>query len=449
MAPASTLLLLPASLFASVSQALADNLPFPTAIKKQSPGSSEKILREHLAFAPLFRVGPVVGSSVDSPPYGRHQDINGTSPFSPPFVKHLDKTEDDILRRAAEALALLERRSSCPSGMNSCAPQGSPNKCCQQGTYCTDVPDTDVGHVACCPNGSACGGGVAKCPSGATSCAAALGGGCCIPGYVCQGVGCRSSPSIVRPLDQELHAHLQFAGVPSASATPATGVQTSQPQETVTSTRTTVIAGNPTTVIVTVTQTASPEVTTETSTQVVTPPSTSTAVGTNTNTGSATGNPPWRPTGSSEITSASESKTVATQPGCPTGFYGCLATHGGGCCQTDRDCHTYSCPPPSSSTVVSNGATIVVPAIPATGLLPKSSGSPKCAGGWFLCEPDAGPAAGCCPSGYSCGAASCFTAASTETGRVQKQAPEQSSAAKNYSACVLIATALLLLSSMW
>lgn len=184
------MVLLPASLLAFISQALAHNQLSPTAVKRQLPDSGEKILAEHLAFAPFLQVGPVVGSSF-FPDQNNDDPINGTARFYPPFARHIDETEDSILRRAAEALTLLEKRSACPSGMNSCADQGSPNKCCQQGTYCTDVPDTTVGHVACCPNGSTCGGGVGKCPSDATSCAADLGGGCCIPGYVCQGVGCK------------------------------------------------------------------------------------------------------------------------------------------------------------------------------------------------------------------------------------------------------------------
>lgn len=184
------------------------------------------------------------------------------------------------------------------------------------------------------------------------------------------------------------------------------------------------IGGNPTTVIVTVTRTASPEVTTKTTTEVVTP--TSTSVKTNTNTGDATGNPPWRQTGTSDVTSAPESTSV-TQSGCPTGFYGCLATHGGGCCRTDRDCHTYSCPPQSSTTIVSDGATVVVP---ATGV-PKQTEKPTCAGGWFICGRDSGPISGCCPSGYSCGTASCTTIQASETVLVQKQAPGYSRASKS------------------
>ncbi|KID87274.1 hypothetical protein MGU_05684 [Metarhizium guizhouense ARSEF 977] len=86
MAPASTLLLLPASLIAFVSQALAENRPFPIAIKKQSPGSGEKILREHLAFAPLLQVESGVASSFDALSDEPHQNIDGTSRFYPPFA---------------------------------------------------------------------------------------------------------------------------------------------------------------------------------------------------------------------------------------------------------------------------------------------------------------------------------------------------------------------------
>ena len=168
---------------------------FPTAIKKLSPDSSEKLFPEHLAFAPLPILSPrevaaaaisFLDSQDDEP-----SQLNGTTRlFRPAFAPHHDESEVNMLRRAAEALALLERRQACPSGMNSCTDMGSPNKCCQDGTYCVDVSDTMVGHVACCPDGATCGGGVGECPSDATSCSPDLGGGCCIPGYVCQGVGC-------------------------------------------------------------------------------------------------------------------------------------------------------------------------------------------------------------------------------------------------------------------
>jgi progranulin len=215
-----------------------------------------------------------------------------------------------------------------------------------------------------------------------------------------------------------------MAGVTSTTttATETEVVTTSEEQssETITTTRTTTIEGEPSTVIVTLTITRYPSVepTTKTTTEIVTATETEseteteteteTDTSTRTATETATGEPPWRPT----VTS--ESGGGDTQTGCPTGFYGCLATHGGGCCRTDRNCETHSCPAPSSTTVVSNGVTIVVPAdnVPTA--------ASTCADGWFLCGDSGGPVPGCCPRGYECATASCYN----ETVAVQKELPD-------------------------
>lgn len=145
---------------------------------------------------------------------------------------------------------------------------------------------------------------------------------------------------------------------------------------------------------------------------------TETQTETRTVTDTTEGGAPWRPTITSEMTTET-SDAGETQTGCPTGFYGCLATHGGGCCRTDRDCETHSCPAPSSTTIVSDGVTIVVAAddIP-------SAATSTCAEGWFLCGDSGGPVPGCCPSGYDCGTASCFTVQASETQEVQKELPD-------------------------
>lgn len=191
MAPLSTMLMLPASLLALLSQATAAQLS-PTAIRKIAPDPGQKIFPEHLAFAPLPRVsfGEEADEEEDFWP-----DSNATARFySRAYAPHYDADggEGNVLRRAAEALALLRKRASCPAGMNGCDSAGAPDKCCEAGTYCAKVQDESVGHIACCPQGDTCGGGVGKCPSDAVSCPASLGGGCCIPGYVCEGIGCRS-----------------------------------------------------------------------------------------------------------------------------------------------------------------------------------------------------------------------------------------------------------------
>ncbi|KAG5923651.1 hypothetical protein E4U42_004897 [Claviceps africana] len=372
LTPTHTIMVL-LHLISQVAVAAAEDQRLPIAIKRQPPNSNDKILADHLAFAP-FLLNPPSNAAPDSRVY-------------PAFAPHNDGRQEGILPRAAQALDLLLKRTSCPAGMNSCGDSGSPNKCCPQGTYCTSVPDTDVGHVACCPSGSICAGAVGKCPSDATSCPPALGGGCCIPGYVCQGVGC----------------------VPNAP--PAVLLPTTRPGETITYTRTTVV--------IDVTHTAASEARTQTNTQVIVPTTTGTAPG--------AGNPPWRPIGSPEPTTPAA--PALTQTGCPTGFYGCLAIHGGGCCRTDRDCHTYSCPPPPFTTLVNNGVTIVVPVAnrPTT----PTTGSATCASGWFLCGKNDGAAAGCCPSGYECGSASCFSAGATATSTIQKEAPDQSFATRS------------------
>ncbi|KAG6208791.1 hypothetical protein E4U35_008064 [Claviceps purpurea] len=331
----------------AVASAEQPRLPI---IKRQPPNSHDKILAEHLEFA----LSPSPPSPLEYADAARF--------FLPAFAPH----QDDVVDGGDHRARSLSQRAYCPAGMNSCDSSGSPTKCCPEGTHCQLVPDSDVGHIACCPSGSTCGGGVGQCPAGAVSCAASLGGGCCIAGYVCQGDGC----------------------VLSASATHAIETSKSGPRVTISSTKTTVSGGSS-----------------------------------------------LRPTSQVTITTdaAPESSSPLTQTGCPTGFYGCLAVHQGGCCRTERDCHTYSCPPPPpATTLVSGGVTVVVPA-PGPAESTSTADGKSCAGGWFLCGKDDGVAPGCCPSGYECGSASCFpsgaTATATNSG-VPKKAPDKSVASK-------------------
>lgn len=118
--------------------------------------------------------------------------------------------------------------------------------------------------------------------------------------------------------------------------------------------------------------------------------------------------------------------SAATGTYCPTGFYACLAVYGGGCCQTGRDCQTTNCPSTAYTTIVSGGVTIAVPASDVSAAATTGTTTTgTCAGGWALCptDADAGPVAGCCPSGYSCGTASCFLATASATASVAKELP--------------------------
>ncbi|RDA87726.1 hypothetical protein CP532_1786 [Ophiocordyceps camponoti-leonardi (nom. inval.)] len=365
----------------------------PTALRKLPFDAGAKILPQHLAFAP--------------PP-----------PHEPAIA------------------LLLAVAASCPAGMNSCADQKSPNKCCQKGTYCTAVPDASVEHVACCPDGARCGGQVGTCPADATSCPSELGGGCCIAGYVCRGLGCvpRDSvassvptPDAYRPVETTVAASGSQGSTslvvvvgpppnpPTQSDNAATSDATSTSLSLASSDTTTTISSSLTTSDATtslISLTTSETLSLTTSDTVITSSETGTSPG-----------PPWRPTGPSPPPTTTTADEPSTQTGCPTGFYGCLATHGGGCCRTDRDCHTHSCPAPSTSILIaSNGATVVVPG--------GGGGSPQptCAGGWFACGSSSDD--GCCPSGYQCGSASCVAGeAGGTTSNVGKQPARTSGAA--------------------
>lgn len=139
----------------------------------------------------------------------------------------------------------------------------------------------------------------------------------------------------------------------------------------------------------TVTYSTKPQDTTSTSASFSFPTTSSHSSKTTTNDGLA---PPARPTNLSTVTSATRGDDV-----CPTGFYACSAVYHGGCCRTGRDCDTTSCPTISSTTVVSDGVTIVAPAATTT---EHTSGN-RCAHGWFHCADTVG--GGCCPMGFACG----------------------------------------------
>lgn len=116
--------------------------------------------------------------------------------FRPPFALHTENElgNMDLRARGAAVLALFEKRAFiCPVGTLDCSAIGYPNSCCSTNESCFMIQDTGLGPVGCCPKGSSCGGTISNCNTPNTPCAANLGGGCCIPNYVCEGVGCRFS----------------------------------------------------------------------------------------------------------------------------------------------------------------------------------------------------------------------------------------------------------------
>lgn len=198
--PTSLLLLVADQLQA---QELLQQQQHPTAIKKMSPDSGEKLLREHYAFAPtaaLLIPSHQPRSATLTPEEEEEEELlqsdnNSTSAFLAPFAIHYDYHHNARRRAAGEddllAHHLRGRQFSCPPDTSACTNIEQPNYCCAAGTTCFAVDGAPAsGNVGCCPEGRSCGGSVGSCGWGATACSADVGGGCCISGFVCAEVGC-------------------------------------------------------------------------------------------------------------------------------------------------------------------------------------------------------------------------------------------------------------------
>lgn len=219
--PSSLLLLVAAQVGAQQAQRK------PTAIRKMPVDSSEKLFPEHFAFPDdrddPYRASPFLSPreavlaarlqlSVEEESSLAATNVSSTWPggrqYRPAFQTHQrgnggndmgDSDGWEVFRRAKETLNVLEGRQTCPEGMKDCGNVGEPNKCCMSGEKCVEVDDPSVGNVACCPQAAECSGPVGSCPDGSPSCPTELGGGCCIPGFVCRGTGCELSIPFLFP----------------------------------------------------------------------------------------------------------------------------------------------------------------------------------------------------------------------------------------------------------
>ncbi|KAA8652166.1 putative GPI anchored protein [Aspergillus tanneri] len=318
-------------------------------VRKMNPDEGEKFFLDYWYFDDAIKMG----NSTQLHDLQERIDLQPRShPHHPPSFPQMGH--------------LFRRDYKCPSGTFSCASIDRPNSCCSTGETCELVKDAGSGDVGCCPQGQNCSGSVGKCKSGYSTCAASLGGGCCIPGYDCVSDGCAR--------------------------------------------------------VYTITVTLSSTVMTSTSTQSIPPTSTVSSHSTTTTVTSketkSTGDfsPPARPT---SLSTATTSQSQETGDVCPLGFYACSAVYRGGCCRTGRDCDTTSCPSTPSTTITTNDRTIVVPMETTA----SGDATGRCADGWFSCADTAG--GGCCPTGFACGS-SCTalaTATATATGTVAKEQP--------------------------
>lgn len=128
---------------------------------------------------------------------GGGQSLQNTSmlyPLQPPFSLHSEHYMGDhsISRRLPRALSILGGRAfQCPTGTSNCDSIGRPNSCCRSEETCQLITDNGEGDVGCCGQGQSCNNDIAGCQQGYQSCPGSGGGGCCIPGYSCVGVGCK------------------------------------------------------------------------------------------------------------------------------------------------------------------------------------------------------------------------------------------------------------------
>lgn len=176
----------------------------PVGVMKMSDDEGEKFYMEYWQFeanpqqqSPMLRMANAALRRRDDEEQAKLL-ANASIPISyrPAFALH---TEHDFRNRnlrargeAAAALAVLEKRDfACPTGTSNCSSIGYPNSCCATDETCFKVTDTGLGPVGCCPSNSNCGGTITKCDSPNLACPDNLGGGCCIPNYVCAEVGCK------------------------------------------------------------------------------------------------------------------------------------------------------------------------------------------------------------------------------------------------------------------
>lgn len=188
----------------------------PIAVRKMSNDQGEMFFPEYWQFEPdtngaskleLDRRRHVPGSL--GPPEDRSDWANASmpQPLQAPFALHINRQLDTrpltsrLLRAPGAIFARDARDFTCPGGTSNCASINRPYSCCAAGLVCQLTTDSGLGDVGCCAPGQVCGNKVSGCPETDLACPDSLGGGCCIPGSRCVGVGCEfdiRSPKIAQ-----------------------------------------------------------------------------------------------------------------------------------------------------------------------------------------------------------------------------------------------------------
>ena len=175
----------------------------PLAMRRMTSDEGEMFFLEYWRFGErgddsngLIKRGTANLGVSDGQPDPPTSDASNSSLLQsqqPPLLLHASyqASERTLLARRFNfwGTRIYPRDFICPTGTSNCSYINQPNSCCEDGLTCNIVPDTGLGVVGCCAS-SNCSGQVASCPESYTSCPSSQGGGCCIPGYVCSGVGC-------------------------------------------------------------------------------------------------------------------------------------------------------------------------------------------------------------------------------------------------------------------
>ncbi|KAI0585680.1 hypothetical protein Alg130_04621 [Pyrenophora tritici-repentis] len=365
----------------------------PIGVKKMSTDEGEMFMLDNWIFASDTQ----------------HSDVY-TNVTSQAFSPLRPLARNDWLARMHVRDVLLNRQFKCPEGTNSCSSIGAPDVCCGTNSNCITVTgDSNAGDVGCCPKGQACAGSVScEVSKGYTSCPDAPNGGCCLPGFKCQGIGCvlvGTSTAYVQP--------------PTSSSAP-------------TSTAVVVVPTSPSTTPEPI-STSAYTCSTGWFSCPVSLGGGCCANGRTCATGaSCLGGPtstrapdaPVRPTSGSATTTDAASASSGSV--CPTGFYVCSAYYPSGCCRVGRDCQTTgSCALPTETILNTNGVVVVAPTgLGVASVTPAAGGS--CPSAWYSCAADRG--GNCCPNGYACGE-QCTATASGQSSVATKVAPSSSSEA--------------------
>ena len=151
----------------------------PVGVKKMSQDECDMFMLDYWIFA------PDVHKRSDATDLD-NATAHAQSPLRP-------VTENDFFSRLRIRDVLLGRQFSCPSGTSSCSSIGAPDVCCGSGSTCIHVnSNSDAGSVGCCPQGQTCAGPVyCDTARGYSACPGSPNGGCCLPGFRCQGIGCK------------------------------------------------------------------------------------------------------------------------------------------------------------------------------------------------------------------------------------------------------------------